>query len=144
MTGYEKFFMDMYFNKKLIHAIMNKMAELTILYWEKALETVGENVLVVSTADDLGSQNSLLVSPELYKELIWPYHKKLFQFIKQKAKSKVYIFYHCDGAIKEAIPLLLEAGIDILNPVQVQCKGMDTKILKKRIWKRFNFLGSPC
>jgi uroporphyrinogen decarboxylase len=142
MTGYEKFFMDMYFNKKLIHAIMNKMTELKMLYWEKALETVGKNVLVVSTADDLGTQKSLLVSPESYKELIWPYHKKLFQFIKKKAKSKAYIFYHCDGAIKEAIPLLLEAGIDILNPVQVQCKGMDTKMLKKEFGKDLIFWGA--
>lgn len=92
MTGYEKFFRDMYFNKKLIHAIMNKMTELKMLYWEKALETVGENVLVVSTADDLGSQDSLLVSPELYKELIWPYHKKLFHFIKKKQNQRFIYF----------------------------------------------------
>lgn len=41
--------------------------------------------MVVSTADDLGTQNSLLVSLEMYKELIWPYHKKLFEFIKKRA-----------------------------------------------------------
>lgn len=85
MTGHEKFFMDMLLNKKLIYAIMEKMLELKMKYWEKYLDIVGENTMVVSTADDLGTQNSLLVSLEMYKELIWPYHKKLFEFIKKRA-----------------------------------------------------------
>jgi uroporphyrinogen decarboxylase len=78
MRGYEQFFMDMLMNPGIVHAIMNKILEVKMQYWELALEAVGENVLVVSTADDLGSQNSLLVSLDLYKELIWPYHKRLF------------------------------------------------------------------
>jgi uroporphyrinogen decarboxylase len=144
MVGYEKFFMDMITNKKFIHAIMDKFLEIKCKYWEKALETVGKNVLVVSTADDIGATETLLVSKDLYKELIWPYHKKLFRFIKEKAKSKVYIFFHSDGAIKETIPLLIEAGIDILNPVQVNCKGMDTKNLKKEFGKDLTFWGGSC
>ena len=144
MTGYEKFFMDMLVNKKLIHAIMNKFLEIKMKYWERALEEAGENVLIVSTADDLGSKESLLVSLDLYKKMIWPYHKKLFQFIKKKAKTDVYIFFHCDGAIKEAIPLLIEAGIDILNPIQVNCKGMDTGKLKKEFGSSLTFWGGSC
>lgn len=144
MVGYEKFFTDMMLNKKFVHAIMNKFLEIKCKYWEKALEKVGENVLVISTADDLGTIESLLVSLNLYKELIWPYHKKLFNFIKDKAKSKVFIFFHCDGAIKEAIPLLIEAGADILNPIQVNCKGMDTKKLKKEYGKDITFWGGSC
>ena len=105
----------------------------------------GENVMIISTADDLGTKDGLLVSLELYKELIWPYHKKLFEFIKKKAKSKVYIFFHNDGAVKETIPLLIEAGIDILNPVQVNCKGMeDTASLKKEFGKDLTFWGGSC
>lgn len=144
MRGYEQFFMDMLCNKKMVHAIMDKFLEIKMAYWQKALETVGDNVLVVSAADDLGNKDSLLVSLDLYRELIWPYHKKLFEFIKKKAKSKVYIFFHCDGAIKEAIPLLLEAGVDILNPVQVNCKGMDTKTLKKEFGQDLTFWGGSC
>lgn len=145
MTGYEKFYCDMLMNKKLVHTIMEKFLEIKMKYWEKALETVGKNVLVVSTADDLGSQTGLLVSFDLYKELIWPYHKRLFEFIKKKAKSKVYIFFHSDGAIKKSIPLLIEAGIDILNPVQVNCTGMDdTKELKKQFGKELTFWGGSC
>ncbi|MGM0368412.1 MAG: uroporphyrinogen decarboxylase family protein [Actinomycetota bacterium] len=144
MTGYEKFFTDMIINKKLVHAIMDKFLEIKCKYWEKALETVGNNVLVVSTADDLGTKEGMLVSLSIYKELIWPYHKKLFNFIKEKAKSKVYIFFHCDGAIKEAIPLLIEAGVDILNPLQVNCRGMNTKKLKKEFGNNLTFWGGSC
>jgi len=144
MRGYEKFFTDMLINKKMVHAIMDKFLEIKTKYWKKALDTVGDNVLVISTADDLGTRDGLLVSLDLYKELIWPYHKKLFQFIKHNAKSKVYIFFHCDGAIKQAIPLLIEAGIDILNPVQVNCRDMDTRTLKKEFGKELTFWGGSC
>ena len=144
MTGYEKMFTDMLLNEKLVRAVMDKFLEIKMKYWEKALETVGENALVISTADDLGTQENLLVSLELYKKLIWPYHKKLFSFIKKKAKSRVYIFFHSDGAIKEAIPLLIEAGVNILNPVQVNCKGIDTKILKKEFGNDLTFWGGSC
>jgi uroporphyrinogen decarboxylase len=145
MTGYEKFYADMILNKKLIHAVMSKMLEIKIQYWQKALETVGKNVLVVSTADDLGGQRGLLVSLELYKEMIWPYHKRLFEFIKKKAKSKVYIFFHNDGAIWETLGLLIEAGVDIMNPWQVNCAGMgDTGRFKKEYGKDLTIWGGSC
>ena len=109
------------------------------------MDAVGDNVMVISTADDLGTMRGLLVSLGLYKKLIWPYHKKLIEFIKKKAKTKVYIWFHSDGAIREAIPLLIEAGVDILNPVQVNCKGMeDTKKLKKDFGNDLTFWGGSC
>jgi uroporphyrinogen decarboxylase len=144
MTGYEKFFSDMYANEKLIHTIMEKFLEIKMRYWEKALETVGENVMIISTADDLGTQSGLLVSLDMYKKLIWPYHKRLFEFIKKKAKSKVYIFFHNDGAIMKTIPLLIEAGVDILNPFQVNCAGMDTKKFKKEFGNDLTIWGGSC
>ena len=144
MTGYEKFLYDMIMNKKLVFAIMDKILENKMGYWEKALETVGDSALIISEADDLGTQNGLICSLDLYREMIYPYHKKLFQFIKEKAKTKVYIFFHCDGSCKEAIPLLIDAGIDILNPVQVNCSGMDTKTLKKEFGRDLTFWGAIC
>jgi len=141
MCGFEKFFCDMIANKEFAHALMSKVTELKMRYWEKALDTVGENVLIVSEADDLATQKSLLCSPELYKEMVHPYHKKLFNFIRSKAKSKVYIFYHTCGSCKPLIPLLIDEGVDILNPVQVNAAGMDSKILKKEFGKDITFWG---
>lgn len=144
MTGYEKFMMDMYMNPGVCQAIMEKILEVKMQYWERALEAVGENVLVASCADDLGTQDSLLVDLDLYKELIWPYHKRLFEFIKKKAQSKVYIFFHNDGAVMETFPLLIEAGVDIVNPFQVNCKGMDTQKFKREFGKDLTVWGGSC
>jgi uroporphyrinogen decarboxylase len=144
MRGYEQFYMDMMMNPGLVQAIMEKILEINMQYWERAIEAVGDNLLVVSMADDLGSQNSLLVDLQDYKEQIWPFHKRLFDFIKAKAKSKVYIFFHNDGAVMETFPLLIEAGVDIMNPFQVNCEGMDTRKFKKEFGKELTIWGGSC
>jgi uroporphyrinogen decarboxylase len=145
MVGYEKFFMDMVTNPKLVHAIMEKILEIKMKYWGRVLELVDEEYVVISCADDLGSQNGLLVSLEMYKELIWPYHKRLFEFLKGESESKVYIFFHNDGAIYETLPLLIEAGIDIINPWQVNCAGMDdTAKFKREYGNDLTVWGGSC
>ncbi len=101
--------------------------------------------MIISCADDLGAQDSLLVSLGLYKEMVWPYHKRLFEFLKKKARQKAYIFFHNDGAIYETLPLLIEAGIDIINPWQVNCKGMDdTARFKREFGKDLTVWGGSC
>lgn len=144
MTGYEKFMTDMYMNPAVVQAIMEKILEIKMQYWERALDAVGENVLVASCADDLGTQTGLLIGLDMYKEQIWPFHKRLFEFIKQKAQSDIKIFFHNDGAIMETIPLLIEAGVDILNPFQVNCSGMDTRLFKKLYGKDLTIWGGSC
>ena len=141
MNGFEKFFTDMLTEEDYAHALMEKITDLKMQYWEKALETVGDNVLVISEADDLATQKSLICSVELYRKMVHPYHKKLFSFIKQKAKSKVYIFYHTCGACAPFLPYLIDEGVDILNPVQVNAAGMDTKMLKREFGKDMTFWG---
>jgi uroporphyrinogen decarboxylase len=141
MSGFEKFFTDMMVEKEYAHALMERITQLKMIYWERALEAVGDNVLVVSEADDLATQSSLLCSPELYRELVHPYHKKLFSFIKRKARAPVHIFYHTCGAVKPLIPYLIEEGVDILNPVQVNADGMDTAALKREFGADVTFWG---
>jgi len=141
MCGFEKFFADMMVNEDFAHALMRKVTDLKKQYWAKALETVGDNVLIVSEADDLATQNSLLCSPDLYRKMVHPYHKELFGFIKNKAPNRVHIFYHSCGAVKPLIPMLIEEGVDILNPVQVSAEGMDTKALKREFGKDLTFWG---
>jgi len=144
MNGFEKFYCDMIVEKEYCHALMDKITELKMEYWGKALEAVGDNVMVVSEADDLASQKSLLCSIDLYKEMVHPYHKKLFSYIKEKARSKVYIFYHTCGSCVPYLPLLIEEGVDILNPVQVNAQGIDTKELKRDFGKDLTFWGGAC
>lgn len=77
----------------------------------------------------------------MYKEMVSPYHKQLFDFIRKTAKVPVHIFYHSCGAAKELIPYLIDEGVDILNPVQVSAVGMDSKELKREFGEDITFWG---
>ena len=144
-SGSEKYFCDMIAEKKFAHKLMRKFTDYKLQYWEKALNEVGSNVLIVSEADDLATQNSLLCSVDLYKEMVSPYHKELYDFIRQTARKngveELYIFYHTCGAMKPLAETLRSEGVDILNPVQVSASGMDSKELKRDIGDMFTFWG---
>ncbi len=141
VRGFEDLFIDMVANKKFVEWLLDKVMEVKWNYWDIILDVVGENVLVISEADDLAAQNGPLISPKLYRELIKPRHTQLFSMIKKKAKTKVYIFFHSCGAVRELIPDLIESGIDILNPVQVSAGGMNTSELKREFGKDITFWG---
>ncbi len=91
-------------------------------------------------ADDLGTQDSLLISRDMYKKYIKPRHTKLFMHIR-KIAPEVKIFYHSCGAIKEVIPDLIESGVDILNPVQTSARAMVPEELKKEFGDDLVFWG---
>ncbi|GMU21485.1 MAG: methyltransferase [Phycisphaerae bacterium] len=141
IRGFENFYCDMLDNVPLAEAILDLVCENKMAYWQRALALVGRNVIMVSEADDLCSQDRMLVSPELYRKLIKPRHTRLFTHIKRHAPPGTKIFYHCCGAVAEVIPDLIESGIDILNPVQVSAAGMDTRELKRRYGKELTFYG---
>jgi len=138
LRGYEQFYTDMVLQPEMVHALMSKELELKMAYWGRVLELLEGHTVIVSEADDLGGQDGLLVSLGMYKKLIWPYHKRLFEFLKGKAtgRTRVLIFFHNDGAIYETLPLLVEIGVDIINPWQVNCRGMDDTAKFKREWGR--------
>lgn len=144
MRGYEEYYCDMLMNKPVAHRIMEQLLERKMQYWEHVLEAVGNRPMILSMADDLGQQNGLLISLELYKEMVWNYHKRLIDFVRSKAQGEVFVFFHNDGACAPTIPLLIDAGVDILNPVQVNCKGMDTKWLKREYGSDVTFWGALC
>jgi len=119
--------------------MLDKLAEFKMAFWERALAEIGDLVDVVIEADDLAGQNNLLMSPDTYREVIQPRHKRLFNFIKDQADVK--LFYHSCGAIRPLIPDLLDAGIDILNPVQISARGMDLFELKQEFGQDLVFWG---
>jgi len=141
VRGFDNFYADMLANQPLAEALLDIVCEIKMKYWARALELVGENVMMVSEADDLCGQYGPLVSPELYRKLIKPRHTRLFAFIKKHARTNVKIFYHCCGSVASLIPDLIESGIDILNPVQVSAAGMDTRELKRLYGKDVVFYG---
>ena len=105
------------------------------------LDAVGPYVQMVEVADDLGAQNSLLISPAMYREFLKPAEQELYGLIHEKAPQAA-LFRHCDGAIFSLIPDLIEIGVDVLNPVQTSSKGMVPQELKSVYGKAITFHGS--
>jgi uroporphyrinogen decarboxylase len=79
---------------------------------------------------------------DCYKEMIWPYQKELFGYIKKKAD--VFVLLHSCGSVYRFIPHLIEAGVDALNPVQVSAAEMDSANLKTEFGKDITFWGGGC
>jgi uroporphyrinogen decarboxylase len=97
---------------------------------------------VILVNDDLGTQTGPMLSPETYREMILPYQKRLFGFIKQHAE--VPLLLHSCGSVREFIPDLIEAGVDALNPIQVSAAGMSPAELKREFGRDLVFWGGGC
>lgn len=141
LRGMIPFMMDMVADPELAEALLDGMLETQKAFYGAVLDEVGDLVDYVETEDDMGMQDRPLVSPELYHEMIMPRHKALYDFIKSKSRPGVKVFQHSDGAIRDLIPDYIEAGVDILNPLQVTCKGMDLKEIKAEFGDKLVFNG---
>jgi len=142
MFGYERFMIDLMINKKMAHAFLDMLTNAYIRRYDQYLKRIGSYIHIVLISDDLGMQTGPMLSLECYKEMIWPYQKRLFEFIKKKAN--VFILLHSCGSVHKFIPLLIEAGVDALNPVQVSADDMNTKELKKEFGNDITFWGGGC
>lgn len=139
LRGYQDFYLDLAANHELAGKIMDKILEMKLAYWEKVFDILGDLVDVVQEADDMAGQEAMLISPRTYRKLAKPRHKELFDYIHSRSRAK--IFFHSCGAVRPVIPDLIEVGVDILNPVQVSAKGMDTAELKREFGKDLVFWG---
>lgn len=139
LRGMEEIYMDFYINRNFYHKLLNNLLEIFINFYNKVLNKIGMYIQVIAFKDDLGSQKSELISKDTYIKFIKPYHKKLFEAIR--SKTDALIFYHSDGSIANLIPELIDAGIDILNPIQTSAKNMDIIKLDKEFGKDLIFWG---
>lgn len=142
LRGLEQSMMDLVLNPKLTQAIMEKIAELKIAYYNEVLPQVKDWVDVIADSDDLGGQQGPLISVEMYRKYMKPLHTRIFSTIKKHTDAP--IFFHSCGSVWDFLPDLIEAGIDILNPVQVRAAKMDTKALKREFGRDLVFWGGGC
>jgi uroporphyrinogen decarboxylase len=125
---------------RLFDAILSKLAEVQDGFYDAFLSVVGPYVQIVEMAEDLGTNNGPMFNPEVYRKYIKPKHKKSIELIKRKA-PKAKVMLHCDGAVRKFIPDLIEAGFDILNPIEGHLRGMDPVSLKKDFGNDLVFQG---
>jgi uroporphyrinogen decarboxylase len=135
----EQFMVDLAADREFAEALLDRVAAIHIAMWDNFLGAVGEYVDIVGTADDLGGQSGLLISPEMYRQIIKPRHAALNAAIR--ARTRARILYHSCGAIMPLIEDLIEIGVDILNPIQPLPGLMDPEELSTRYGDRLIFHG---
>ena len=140
LRGYSRGFMDLVVDEAVAGRILDKLVEIKATYWRRALTELDGLVDIVNESDDVGAQQSLLMSPSTYRRVVKPRHKRLFASVKEVA-PRVKLFLHSCGAVRPLIPDLIEIGVDILNPIQLGAKDMDPLELKQKFGRDLCFWG---
>lgn len=135
-----EWYMSTVIRQDYINSMFEQQIDLAIDNYKKLWDKVGDKVTaVVICGTDFGSQDSQFCSPETFRELWLPHYKRLNDWIHKNTSWKT--FKHSCGAIVPILPGLIEAGFDIINPVQINAKGMDSKFLKSEFGKDLVFWG---
>jgi len=140
LRGMEQFMMDMMLDKELANVLLDAILELHFQFYRAQLGAVGRYVQVVEVLDDYGTQAGLMISPNLYRELLLPRHQQLTSLIRDLAPEAKIMFHSC-GGVAPLLPDFIAAGFDILNPLQPRAAGMDFPKMKQDFGQEMNFLG---
>jgi len=143
IRGMDNFMCDLVADETMARALMDTLAESHMAEFEHYIAKLGPYLDVVVVNDDLGTQQGPQLSLELYRQVVKPYHSKLYGFMKRRMKQ-AKLFLHSCGSVYDFIPDLIEMGIDILNPVQVSARNMDSRRLKADFGRDIVFWGGGC
>ncbi|MFC1712989.1 uroporphyrinogen decarboxylase family protein [Candidatus Poribacteria bacterium] len=138
LVGMDEFFIKMYTHPAVMQAVVQKVSD---FYYELAIrffQAVGDRLDIFFFGDDMGTQQSLLISLKHWRKYCKP-HIQRFLGLGQQANLKT--MFHSCGAVRELIPDLVEMGLDALNPVQVAANGMDLAELKSKFGDKLTFHG---
>ena len=138
----DNFLMDLLADPSGVHAFLDALMESHMKGLEKTIEAVGDVVDIIKFGDDLGTTNGPFMPAEMYQEFFKPRHKMLCDYVK--ANSPAHTMLHCCGGIYELIPDLIEAGFEILNPVQINAINMEPERLKNEFGRDITFWGGGC
>jgi uroporphyrinogen decarboxylase len=138
LRGFEQLLMDLVVNPSFFEALMEKVLEINLAVAERFLQEAGSYIQVYRAADDLATQEGLLMSLEMYRSRLKPYHRKYFDFVKSHTAAA--ILYHSCGNMTNLIDDLVEIGVDAINPVQVSAMP-ETARLKSQFGDKITFWG---
>ena len=129
--------------KETCHEMMNRSVEATIKCLTLVNQAVGDYCFAWGiAADDSGTQRGEFIRPELWAEMLKPHYKKLCDWIHAHTSWKVFL--HSCGSVYHLLPHFIEAGIEILNPVQTSAANMEPARLKQEFGDRLVFWGGGC
>jgi uroporphyrinogen decarboxylase len=138
LRGMERAFMDLIDAPEIARYCLAKIFDFCHTWNQRILEQGQGQIKIIFISDDMGTQEGLLMSPRQLEEFIFPGMKRL---IDQVHSAGAFVFHHNDGAILPLIPRLIELGIDILNPIQWRCKGMDREVIGRDFGDKLIFHG---
>jgi len=136
LRGMDNALLDMVIDSELASTMFKRCADFSVELAEHACKRYPLDWLW--TGDDVAGQDSLLMSPAMWREQIRPQLQRVFDVGKA---ANLWVAYHCCGSLRSIIPDLIEMGLDVLNPIQCNCSGMDPLELKKEFGQELAFMG---
>ena len=140
LRGYDQWLVDCALDPAFAGRLMDHVIEIHMQIAANMLAELGNLVDVVLYADDMGFQDRPILSPGMFRRLIKPRQKRFLEYIKARTAAKV--LYHTCGSIYSLIPDFIEAGVDVLNPVQTTATQMDPAQLKREFGRDLAFWGA--
>lgn len=135
----DNFLMDLYTDPMEVERLLDSLMEIHMETLANVCAAVGDIVDIIRFCDDLGMDSGPFMPPELYRKLFKPRHKILCEYVKKHSRMKTFL--HTCGSIYKLIPDLIEAGYDVINPVQTMCRDMEPEKLKNEFGKDITFWG---
>lgn len=139
LRGQEQGYMDLLVNPDIVQYCLGKLFDLAYQDMRRIFETVPGVVDISYVAEDLGGQSGLLYSMAHIRAYLLPGMKRMMDLVRQHGS---HVFVHSDGAVREVIPDLIEIGMEVLNPIQWVCPGMDRAGLKRDFGAHIAFHGA--
>jgi uroporphyrinogen decarboxylase len=138
--GFERFVMDIVEQPTFWHGFCERLTDWAIEYMTAFLTPIADLVDIVQFTDDLGTQQSLFMSPAQYRSFLKPYHRRWMEAVHAIAPDAKIAIHTC-GSVYRIIPDLIDIGIEILNPIQPRAKDMEPRRLKAEFGRDLSFLG---
>lgn len=138
----DQFCMDLRLETGRVEALLDALLERHLATLDRVCRAVGDVVDVIRFGDDLGTNQGPFMSPATYRALFKPRHAQLCAFVKRHSRMKTFL--HSCGSIRALLPDLIEAGFEVINPMQTSCRGMDPAGLKRDFGRDLCFWGGGC
>ncbi len=138
----DNFLMDIMTDEERVEELLDQLMTRHMATLEKVCAAVGDVADILRFGDDLGMNTGLFMPPEKYRKLFKPRHGKLNEYVHGHSRMKTLL--HSCGSLYPILPDLIEAGYDILNPVQTSARQMDPEVLKREFGRDITFWGGGC
>lgn len=139
LRGDERAMMDLVENPEIVHYCLGKLFDLAYINTRRIFETIPGKVLLCYVAEDMGGQENLMFSKKHIRTFLLPGMKRMIDLAHQ---AGVTVFHHNDGNCRGILPDMIDAGIDMLNPIQWRSRGMEREGLKNDFGDQLIFHGA--